>query len=48
MDYEYLKSENKNILNKERNVVGRKNNAGYYLLYFLRNFNLKLEWHLIQ
>jgi hypothetical protein len=28
MDYEYLKNENKNIMNKERNVVGRKNNAG--------------------
>jgi hypothetical protein len=28
MDYEYLKEENKIILNKEKNLVGRKNQAG--------------------
>jgi len=28
MDYEYLKAENKIMMNKERNLVGRKNNPG--------------------
>lgn len=28
MDYDYLRNENKNILNKEKNIVGRKNNPG--------------------
>ena len=28
MDYDYLKNENKIIINKEKNIVGRKNNAG--------------------
>jgi hypothetical protein len=28
MDYEYLKGENKVVLNKEKNMVGRKNNPG--------------------
>jgi len=28
MDYDYVKSENKAILNKEKNLVGRKNNPG--------------------
>ncbi len=28
MDYEYLKAENKIMMNKEKNLVGRKNNPG--------------------
>jgi hypothetical protein len=28
MDYEYIKNENKVIINKEKNLVGRKNNPG--------------------
>ena len=36
MDYEYLKEEKKNIINREKNLVGRKNNPGY-------NYNNK-EW----
>jgi len=28
MDYEYLKAENKVMMNKEKNLVGRKNNPG--------------------
>lgn len=28
MDYDYLRNENKIIMNKEKNIVGRKNNAG--------------------
>ena len=28
MDYEYLRAENKIMMNKERNLVGRKNNPG--------------------
>jgi hypothetical protein len=28
MDYEYLKNENKIMMNKEKNLVGRKNNPG--------------------
>ena len=28
MDYEYLRAENKIMMNKERNIVGRKNNPG--------------------
>ncbi len=28
MDYDYIRNENKIILNKERNIVGRKNNPG--------------------
>lgn len=28
MDYEYIKNENKSIINKEKNMVGRKNNPG--------------------
>ena len=28
LDYEYLKKENQNMMNKERNLVGRKNNPG--------------------
>jgi hypothetical protein len=28
MDYDYLKNENKIVTNKERNIVGRKNNPG--------------------
>ena len=28
MDYEYLRNENKIMMNKERNLVGRKNNPG--------------------
>ena len=28
MDYEYLKNENKMMMNKEKNLVGRKNNPG--------------------
>ncbi len=28
MDYEYLRNENKIVTNKERNMVGRKNNPG--------------------
>jgi len=28
MDYEYLKNENKIVTNKEKNMVGRKNNPG--------------------
>ena len=28
MDYEYLKAENRIMMNKERNLVGRKNNPG--------------------
>ena len=28
MDYEYLKAENKVMINKEKNLVGRKNNPG--------------------
>lgn len=28
MDYDYLKNENKVIINKEKNMVGRKNNPG--------------------
>ena len=28
MDFDYLKSENKIIINKEKNMVGRKNNPG--------------------
>ena len=28
MDYEYLRAENKVMMNKERNLVGRKNNPG--------------------
>ena len=31
MDYDYLKNENKIILNKEKNIIGRKNNPGYLL-----------------
>lgn len=30
MDYDYVKNENKVIINKEKNLVGRKNNPGYY------------------
>lgn len=29
IDYDYVKNENKAILNKEKNMVGRKNNPGY-------------------
>ena len=29
MDYDYLKNENKIVINKEKNLVGRKNNPGY-------------------
>lgn len=32
MDYDYLKNENKIIMNKEKNIVGRKNNPGYNFL----------------
>jgi len=32
MDYDYLKNENKIVTNKEKNMVGRKNNPGYILL----------------
>ncbi len=32
MDYDYLRNENKVIMNKEKNIVGRKNNAGYDIL----------------
>ena len=28
MDYDYLRNENKIIINKEKNMVGRKNHAG--------------------
>ncbi len=28
MDYEYLKEEKKNMINREKNLVGRKNNPG--------------------
>ena len=28
LDYEYLRKENQNMMNKERNLVGRKNNPG--------------------
>ena len=28
IDYEYLRKENQNMVNKERNLVGRKNNPG--------------------
>jgi len=28
MDYDYLRNENKIIMNKEKNIVGRKNNPG--------------------
>jgi len=28
MDYDYLKNENKVVVNKEKNLVGRKNNPG--------------------
>ena len=28
LDYEYLRRENQNMMNKERNLVGRKNNPG--------------------
>jgi hypothetical protein len=28
MDFEYLRDENKIIVNHERSMVGRKNNAG--------------------
>ncbi len=28
MDFDYLKNENKIIINKEKNIVGRKNNPG--------------------
>ena len=40
MDYDYLKEENRIIINKEKNLVGRKNQPGYI-------FNNK-EWHLTQ
>jgi hypothetical protein len=29
MDFEYIRDENKIIINKEKNMVGRKNNPGY-------------------
>ncbi len=29
MDFDYVKNENKIIVNKEKNMVGRKNNPGY-------------------
>jgi hypothetical protein len=29
MDYEYLREENKRVVNQEKNLVGRRNNPGY-------------------
>ena len=35
MDFDYLKSENKIIINKEKNMVGRKNNPGLVFNNFI-------------
>ena len=38
MDYDYIKNENKAVINKEKNMVGRKNNPGYIYNYLI------IEW----
>ena len=46
MDYEFLKNESKVVVNKEKNMVGRKNNPGYlvYLIFRMAFNPLTLEY----